>query len=45
MYGESFIGQENLPDVNDHNLPEVYKAYKVDALEQYPAAEMPIIWD
>ncbi len=40
--GKVLLGSENLPDVNDHNLSEVYKAYKVDALEQYPAAEMPI---
>jgi diguanylate cyclase (GGDEF)-like protein len=40
--GKALLGSGILPDTNEHNLSEVYKAYKGDTQKQYPAAEMPI---
>lgn len=41
--GKALLGRGILPDVNEHNLSDVYKAYKEDTKKQYPVAEMPII--
>ena len=41
--GKALLGSEFFPDANDHNLSEVYKAYKGDTQKQYPTAEMPIV--
>jgi diguanylate cyclase len=41
--GKALLGSEIFPDANDHNLSEVYKAYKGDTQEHYPIAEMPIM--
>lgn len=40
--GKALLGRGILPDASEHNLSEVYKAYKGDTLIQYPANEMPI---
>ncbi len=39
----ALTGRGILPGANEQNLSEVYKAYKKDTQEQYPAAEMPIV--
>lgn len=36
------MGRGILPEANEKNLSEVYKAYKKSTHEQYPASEMPI---
>ena len=40
--GKALLGSGILPDANEHNLSEVYKAYKGDTQKQYPANEMPV---
>jgi diguanylate cyclase (GGDEF)-like protein/PAS domain S-box-containing protein len=40
--GKELLGSGILPDANEHNLAEVYKAYKGDTQNHYPMAEMPI---
>ena len=40
--GRDLLGSGILPDANEHNLSEVYKAYKGDTQIHYPTAEMPI---
>jgi diguanylate cyclase (GGDEF)-like protein/PAS domain S-box-containing protein/putative nucleotidyltransferase with HDIG domain len=39
----ALTGRGILPDANELNLSEVYKAYKNDTRKQYPTAEMPIV--
>jgi diguanylate cyclase (GGDEF)-like protein/PAS domain S-box-containing protein len=41
--GRALLGSGILPDANEQNLSEVYKAYKKDTMKQYPTTEMPII--
>lgn len=41
--GKDLLGRGILPDANEHNLSYVYKAYKGDTKNQYPATEMPIL--
>ena len=41
--GEALLGSGIIPDANEHNLSEIYKAYKGDTQKQYPTAEMPIV--
>lgn len=41
--GADLLGNGILPDANEHNLSEVYKAYKGNTGKQYPAAEMPVV--
>ena len=40
--GRVLLGSGLLPDANEHNLSEVYKAFKGDTQIHYPTAEMPI---
>ena len=40
--GKALLGSGILPDANEHNLSEVYMAYKGDTRKHYPTAEMPI---
>ncbi len=40
--GRALLGSGILPDANEHNLSEVYKAYKGDTQTHYPTTEMPI---
>ena len=40
--GKALLGIGIVPDANEHNLSEAYKAYKGDTQKQYPVAEMPI---
>jgi len=40
--GIALLGTGILPDANEQNLSEVYKAYKKDTMRQYPTTEMPI---
>ena len=40
--GRYLLGSGILPDANEHNLSEVYKAYKGDTQKHYPTSEMPI---
>ena len=40
--GKALLGSGILPDANEHNLSEVYKAYKGDTQNHYPTVEMPI---
>jgi len=40
--GKALLGSGILPDANEHNLSEVYKAYKGDTQQHYPIDEMPI---
>lgn len=40
--GKVLLGSGILPDASEHNLSEVYKAYKGDTQKHYPPAEMPI---
>lgn len=37
------LGRGVLPDANEYNLSEVYRAYKRSTGEPYPTAEMPIV--
>lgn len=39
----SLLGRGILPDVNKHNLAEVYKAYRAGSRQPYPPDEMPIL--
>ena len=40
--GKALLGSGILPDANEHNLSEVYKAYKGDTQKRYSTDEMPI---
>ena len=40
--GKALLGTGIIPDANEHNLSEVYKAYKGDTEKHYPTGEMPI---
>ncbi|MDD4838268.1 MAG: diguanylate cyclase, partial [Synergistaceae bacterium] len=40
--GKALLGSGILPDANEHNFSEVYKAYKGDTEKHYPTGEMPI---
>ncbi len=40
--GKTLLGSGVIPEANEHNLSEVYGAYKGDTQEHYPTAEMPI---
>lgn len=40
--GKALLGTGILPDANEHNLSEVYNAYKGDTQELYPTNELPI---
>lgn len=40
--GKALMGSGILPDANEHNLSEVYKAFKGNTQKHYPANEMPI---
>lgn len=40
--GKALLGSGILPYANEHNLSEVYKAYKGDTEKDYPTGEMPI---
>ena len=40
--GKALLGSGILPDANEHNLSEVYKAYKGDTQNHYPTVEMSI---
>ena len=41
--GKTLLGSGILPDADEHNLSEVYKAYKRATMVRYPTNEMPII--
>ena len=40
--GKALLGIGIVPDANEHNLSEVYKAFKGNTQKHYPANEMPI---
>lgn len=40
--GKALLGSGILPDANEHNLAEVYQAYKGDTQNHYPTVEMPV---
>jgi PAS domain S-box-containing protein len=40
---QELLGRGILPDVNKHNLAEVYQAYKAGSRQPYPPEEMPIL--
>jgi diguanylate cyclase len=41
--GKTLLGRGVLPDATEHNLSEVYKAYKGDTSDLYPPEQMPIV--
>jgi diguanylate cyclase (GGDEF)-like protein/PAS domain S-box-containing protein len=41
--GKTLLGRGILPDANETNLSQVYRAFKKDTNEQYPPSEMPIL--
>lgn len=41
--GVKLLGSGILPDTNEQNLSEVYKAFKADTNKPYPTSEMPIV--
>ncbi len=40
--GKALLGSGIVPDANEHNLSEAYKAFKGNTQKQYPTNEMPI---
>lgn len=41
---KALLGRGILPDASEHNLADVYKAYRRDTAKRYPTAEMPSHW-